>query len=223
MSTACFKDLTRWKVRTEYSIHCNFKKTFTQIINVLFPTHRWADGWPILATFPSSVTSPQLSVCIPLSICAHKPMHRTPMYTQQNPDKVTTISNSPVKWSPQFCSAPFSSAVPIWKQSFTSPFIPSNHVTLLYEAASPAAPMTAQTQPTIHTQQTPRTNTGLVSTEPMLELRILQQLLCRWIHLPMRGYCRTWAKWCVLSINLSYISNILIAVPCKCYYMNPAH
>lgn len=96
--------------------------------------------------------------------------------------------------APRCCSGPFSSAVTIWKQSFRSPFIPSNHVTHYcmrlpaLELCMPRSPCDiTQTQPNIHTQQMPRTNTGLMSTEPMLELKFLQQLLCRWIHLPKEG------------------------------------
>lgn len=71
-----------------------------------------------------------------------------------------------------------------------APLSPSNHVTQ-YCIGLPALEPRAitQTQPNTHTRQTPNTvtHTGLIATEPMSELDFLQQLLCRWIHLPNQG------------------------------------
>lgn len=66
---------------------------------------------------------------------------------------------------------------------FKVPLSPSNHVTHYcirlpaQELCMPRSPYDiTQTQPNIHTQQMPKTNTGLMSTEPMLEFKFLQQL-----------------------------------------------
>lgn len=57
-----------------------------------------------------------------------------------------------------------------------------------WSSACPEAPVTVtQTQPNIHTQQMSMRNTGPMSTEPMVELKFLQQLLCKWITLPKEG------------------------------------
>lgn len=162
-------------------------------------------------------------MCIPLSICAHKPMPKTPMYTQQNPYKVTAISNGPVKWSPRCCSGPFSSAVTIWKQPFGSPFIPSNHVThhcmrlAALELCMPRSPCDSHTNTTehshtanVHEKHRPDvhwTNGGAqVPAATSLQVD----------HSSQRGAAAgSEPKRCTLSINLPYISNMLMAVTCK--------
>lgn len=149
---------------------------------------------PILAPFPCvTPLSSAEHTCgswIPLYMCAHKPMQKTPMY---NPYKATTIKNDPVKWNPQMLLRTFQQCCYNMKAIFSESLYPrvimSHTIVLGWQprsSACPEAPMTSHKHIQTFTHSK-CTNTGLMSTEPMLELKFLQQLLCRWTHLPKRG------------------------------------
>lgn len=126
-------------------------------------------------------------------------MHKTPVYTQQNPYQVTTINNDPVKWNSQMLLRTFQQCCYNMKAIFQKclyPRVIMSHSIVSgcqpWSSACPEAPMTSHKHNHSHTAnaQIQMTNTGLMSTEPMFELKFLQQLLCRWIHLPKQGHCR---------------------------------
>lgn len=157
-------------------------------------------------------------------------MHKTPMCTQQTPHKVTTMNNDPVKWKPQMLLRTFQQCCYNMKEIFYKSLYPrvimSHPIVLGCQPWSPACPkpLWHHTNTTSHTQQM-RPVFVLTSTEsqPMFELQFLQQLLCRDPSAQTGVTAESEPKLCTLSINLPCISNMLMAVTCKWYYMNSAH
>lgn len=179
---------------------------------------------------PSWLSSPPVQ--LPLSsperacrvcICAHKPVHKTPMCTQQTPHKVTTMNNDPrCCWKPQMLLRTFQQCCYNRKEIFYKSLYPrvimSHPIVLGCQPWSPACPkpLWHHTNTTSHTQQM-RPVFVLTSTEsqPMFELQFLQQLLCRDPSAQTGVTAESEPKLCTLSINLPYISNMLMAVTCK--------